>query len=360
MENMQQKEAVSIIEIDRALISVTFGQQLGLGYGSIHAPEQTIDEAQYRAEKMRGYFVEVDPDMPSDCIDGRHSKSLLDGSLLDRARPGVAGGAAVTGYAAAELTGYFGESTLPPRAKFVQIVERLESSTGGKKVIKAGGHVDEDAVSKNFEDGKTGCGAADKLIGNIAFMSTVNLTIETPDGLSYVESDEDVNRRLTAVRGLTKAVVSEGGYYTYEDLDNVIESLIQSSTAITTQAKLEGWSGVIMKEELAERGEKRLVVLETTGGGVHGHTERKVLFNFIDDATFNQDGYYDATLKDEGIAREVFDVDVWHIRDIANALADSPDETQPGKLFAAGVAMQIATYLGLCDGSHRPFFAKTV
>ena len=83
-----------------------------------------------------------------------------------------------------------------------------------------------------------------------------------------------------------------------------------------------------------------------------------MLFNFIDGVTFDQDGFFDATQAATGVGSEIFDVDVWHLRDIANKLADSPDESQARRLFQAAIAVQVATYLGLCDGSHHALFAK--
>lgn len=352
--------APEIKRVPTESVDVTFTETpLGLGYGAIHAPETTQAEAQERARNMTEFFVEVDPNEPSDCIDGRHALKLLDGSPYESPRAGTAGGASVTGYAAAELTRYFGESEMTIKEKFDSIVERLETEAGNAQVIKVGGHVDADAVESDFAGDKTGCGAADKFIANIALLSTVNVTYVDRDGNTYTETDEERDVRINAVKTLTKAVYVQAGYYTDESVDSTISSIMDTATELVQYAKLTGWSGTVMREALEEKGSDRLVVLDTSAGGVHGHTERKVLFNFMDNTTFDQDAYFDATEESEGTGREIFDVDVWHIRDIANKLADSPDEKQPSQLFTAGVAFQIGTYLGLCDGSHRAFFAKT-
>lgn len=347
------------IKIPSEQIEISFTESnLGLGYGSINAPEVTQEEASKRAENMRDFFVEVMPDAPSDCIDGRRSLTLSDGSKVESARPGVAGGAGVTGYAAAELTSYFGESVNDVHDKFEKIVDRLEADYGGSQVIVAGGHVDADAVANEFSEGKTGCGAADKFIANLALLSRLNATYEDLDGNEKTETDEEVQQRLDAVRALTRAVSEQSAYYEFEGIDQSIDSIINNATDLIESSSLGHWSGSIMKESLTKKGEDRLVVLDTSAGGVHGHTERKALFSYIENATFDQDKYYDHTKETESEGREIFDIDVWHIRDIANKLANSPDETQASNIFTAGVAFQIATYLGLCDGSHRAFFAK--
>lgn len=347
------------IKIPIEQISINYTETpLGLGYGSINAPETSTEEAEMRANNLKEHFVLVDKKSPSDCIDGRYALRLLDGSSLEAPRPGVAGGAGVTGFASAELTRYFGENNLAVQDKFSRIVERLQDDSGNSQVIVVGGHVDVDAVDSEFAEGKTGCGAADKLIANLALLSTVNVTYTDAHGNSVTETDEDVANRIQAVRDLTKAVSEEAQYYSSVDFDSIIDELIHTATEITSQAKLDGWSGSIMKDNIADYGDDRLVVLDTSAGGVHGHTERKVLFNFIENATFDQDSYFDKTLAEEGVGREIFDVDVWHIRDIANKLSNSPDEKQAAKLFTAGVAFQIGTYLGLCDGSHRAYFSK--
>jgi hypothetical protein len=358
MEKQVNTNASFNPEIENQLLDITFSEPIGSGYGDIHAPEISVDQASSLAENMRGYFETVPEGTPGGCIDGRHSVELLNNEQLVEPRPGVAGGAGVTAMGMAELEGYFGESNMSPAERFSTLVERLELEVPGKKVIKAGGHLDEDAVENSFIEGKTGCGAADKLVANLTLLSKANITFTNSEGIQLTETDEDVRIRIRTVKQLTAAVVQESGYYDYDNFSSVVEGIVLAATEITQQKKLDGWNGVIMKKDLADRGGDRLVVLDTKAGGVHGHTEKAVLFNFKDRSTFNQDKFFDHTLESDGVGSEIFDVDVWYIRDIADVLANSPDEQQAGRLFASGVAFQIATYLGLCDGSHRAFFIK--
>lgn len=45
---------------------------------------------------------------------------------------------------------------------------------------------------------------------------------------------------------------------------------------------------------------------------------------------------------------------MWYIKKLANAMATGVDaELQASQLYHAMVDFQVATYIGLCDGSHR-------
>ena len=82
--------------------------------------------------------------------------------------------------------------------------------------------------------------------------------------------------------------------------------------------------------------------------GVHGHREFMVVFNYVKNTTIDRDAYYKATGK------QVFVVDMWYIKDLAESMAEDAGNPEIAKdLQHSMVEFQVATYLGLCDGSHR-------
>jgi len=344
-------------------INITFTEnELSLGYGAINAPKMSFEFATERAEAMTHHFVYVDPKTPSDCIDGRHTLFLLDQSLVESPRASVAGGAGLTGYASAKLTHYFAVDQATIDAEFRYITDALETEENDTKPVIVGGHVDVDAYNTDFSEQKTGCGAADKFIENMSLLSKRAVTLRYTDGTQHTETIDEVDARLAAVTDLTKQVFETAGYYDVDTVDELVSNVIKEATQLVDEAVFADWNGIIMKDNLAEKGANRVTVLDTSDGGdtgVHGHTERKVLFNFKENTTFDQDGYFDSTKEKDGEGREIFDVDVWHIRDIANKLSEHENAgTSAESLFAGGIAFQIATYLGLCDGTHRAFFAQ--
>ncbi len=73
-----------------------------------------------------------------------------------------------------------------------------------------------------------------------------------------------------------------------------------------------------------------------------------VIFNNIPNSTIDRD----ALVKDTN--KQVFIVDLWYIKELANRLATGPNAVQQAKqLHHAMVTYQVATYITLCDGSHR-------
>jgi hypothetical protein len=96
-------------------------------------------------------------------------------------------------------------------------------------------------------------------------------------------------------------------------------------------------------------GEENTEVLEATDEGVHGHQEWAVYFNYVEGTTIDRDAYFNATGK------QVFVVDMWYIKKLADAMGET--EVQASELYHAMVAYQVATYIGLCDGTHRAIIA---
>ena len=98
----------------------------------------------------------------------------------------------------------------------------------------------------------------------------------------------------------------------------------------------------------SEVGDELTETLLDDGEGVHGHREMMVVFNYEENTTIDRDAYFKATGK------QVFVVDVWYLRKLANYMATGTEaETQASDLYHAMLAYQLATYVTLCDGSHR-------
>jgi hypothetical protein len=288
---------------------------IGAGEGSISAGELSDSTAHEMAEAARARLVRVSPEAPSCCIDGRCAECTLEGSdAATEPRPSVAGGADVTAYAAAELSGYFSvQDSRSSSEKLAEIDIKLR-----KQGLNPGAHCDEAAVANGFTDpadiqrARTGCGAGDKLSNIIKKFYDMPEPIATYTsallGVSY-----DANAKLPE------------------------QALVQRRTS--------QWDprAVIDVTSSASAG-RNVEVLQGD------HSELLVVFNFVSDSTVDRDALVQETGK------QVFVVDMWYIDKLATALAagrHDAEELEP-KLRQYMVGYQIATYLTLCDGTQRP------
>lgn len=295
--------------------NVTIGEPIGLGYGSINAGEHTIQDLQELGEAVQRHVVTVDPNAPSCCIDGRHCLRTLAGGEPDP-RAGVAGGALVTAYAAAELTGWFGNDD----GSTIDRLQRLDALLNASGIV-TGAHIDEAAEMANMAGGRTGCGADDKYLENVG----------------HVASDAE------AVEGLTGLLL--GAEYNPNRAGYI--------DATTVQERSHDWDPVEVATIVANRDPKAVEVLYSDESPTKGHSEVLVVFNYVEDATIDRDALVAETGK------QVFMVDMWYINKIARALAGGPNaEAQYQQLQHAAVAYQAGTYLTLCDGSQRPLLLQ--
>jgi hypothetical protein len=116
----------------------------------------------------------------------------------------------------------------------------------------------------------------------------------------------------------------------------------------TIQNRTKDYNSRDALNEVATRAEGRNVeVLEG------GHEELVVVFNYKRGYTIDRDAFVKDTDK------QVFVVDMWYIDELADTMAVGPEAVEMReRLRHAMVAFQIATYLELCDGSHRPVILK--
>lgn len=279
-------------EEDLILSDIIVTEKIGVGFGSITAPEMSQEEAEKEASEVAKYKVSIDWQNPAVCIDGRTLSKELSLSKLPIGAH-IAGGVE-TVLVGAEATGY--------HLKGKELVDSLAN-----KGFTLGAHVDTFNKENDFHDG-TGCGACDKCDGN--------------------------NRLFAANKSLLKDTVAN---LIGDDFSNdIFEKLELTSVSVDNK----------LAKELA--GEELTEVLVDDGEGVHGHREQMVVFNYEENTTIDRDAYFEATGK------QVFVVDVWYIKKLADAMATgSHASTQAKELYHAMVSFQVATYIGLCDGSHR-------
>ena len=272
--------------------SIIVTEQIGLGFGGIAAPEMTQDQAEAEAREVATFRKNIDWRNPAVCIDGR-TVFLLEGQEPLPLGAHIAG-AIETPLVAAKAVGYHLEGE--------ELVDSLKS-----KGFTLGAHVDTGNRDQEFANG-TGCGACDKCDGNCGLFAKYKTELEAT--VSTLLGD-DFNK--TSYDKLVLSTVSD-------DKDHA--------------------------RNLA--GEENTETLTDDGEGVHGHRESMVIFNYEENTTIDRDAYFAETGK------QVFVVDVWYLKKLADAMATGTNaESQSKDLYQAMVAFQVATYIGLCDGSHR-------
>jgi hypothetical protein len=297
-------------------INVVVGDRIGSGYGNITAGKITDAELQEVGEQAPHYLVGVTKEAPSCCIDGRTCLYCMDREPTEP-RPSVAGGAAVTSHAAAELAGWFEANDPTDSNERVAMVVQQLALNG----IKSGGHCDLSAYEAAFEGGKTGCGAADK--------EATILKIES-------ENHEAISQLVESLWG--ERYANEHMAFTDKEV---------------VQARVADLRAKAVVELLSGNDPHAIEVLASDDSDTHGHKEVAVVFNFIEGTTIDRDKFFEET------GRQVFVVDMWYIDTLAQAMARGPEkEQQTAQLLHAMTAYQIATYLTLCDGSQPPIILQ--
>lgn len=265
---------------------------IGVGVGSIHAPEMSEAEAQNEAAEVTNFRKNIDWHNPAVCIDGRCCSKSESGTQLPL-------GAHLAGVAqsllvAAKSVGYYLEGA--------ELIAKAK-----ERGFTVGAHCDTTNKSQSFENG-TGCGANDK----------IDLITQ-----QFVDQNE-------AVGSYTKALIG----------DSFDAEIFANMQLVSPSVDKNALMNCV--------GEDNVETLEDDGFGVHGHREQMVVFNYEENTTIDRDAYFNATGK------QVFVVDVWYIKKLANEMASGPQAAkQASELFHAMIAYQVATYMGLCDGSHR-------
>ena len=308
-----------------SMVKVDIGEPLGHGHGHISNGNYTADQTRELANLIaERYLVEVNPNAPGCCIDGRCAAHTM-ANTTPEPRPSVAGGPLLTALGAAEMVeGFYGDQASQDITERLSHIKEVLEDAG----IVLGGHVTEGAVANGFinpQNGlpQTGCGLND---GFKDVMNKPSDEKEFVDGVTQALLRGDYNERNTAYR--TKADIENRvkDYHPKKALDILIGS----------------------KENGEQPNYEGVEVLM----GAHG--ERFPLFNYIEGTTVDRD----RLVKETG--EQVFVIDMWYIDKLADAMAlGRPDAVaMREKLRHAMVAFQVATYSALCDGSHRPVFLE--
>lgn len=306
MEKAMQEKDLLMVQTQ-----VIIGDRIGAGHGDITAAEHDEQELNELADAVRQNLVTVDPSAPSCCIDGRHCLHTK-ANAETTARPSVAGGGAVTAFAAAELVGWFGASEGTTQDRFTR-VDKLLNAAG----LPTGGHTDKKAEDAQYPNGRTGCGANDRLLGNIGY------------AINDTETTEYIAEQLLGQE-------YDVAYMKFRPNEEI-------------QARNSDWNAVAAVTTIEDRDASAVEVLYSDESPTHGHEEVFVVFNYNADTTVDRDALVEQT------GEQAFVIDMWYIDKMAKALATGPEATsQEHALKHAMVAYQIGTYLSLCDGKQRP------
>lgn len=298
-------------EVVREAVSYTITPELGVGFGKIKAEKMTDSSAREFAEQVTRNLVVVDLDAPSNCIDGRKSVGLISGDISE-VRPSLAGGAGVSCWIANELLSADSIVLDTPDVSYANTFKVLE--TKGKKV---GGHCDSAAFKNSFEEGKTGCGAADR----------------AKDIVSNIPNEPDF------VSSTTKALLGQS----YDA--SSMKKIVNGASILAAKQRLEDWHGADMLRPV-KHDHSRTEILAAEHNETHGHSEQAVIFNYLPNTSFDRDQFVETTGK------QAFAVDMWYIKELATTLGNnSPQKTK--EYLHALTAYQVATYITLCNGSHR-------
>lgn len=301
-------------------VDVSIGAKIGAGDGHISAEGFEARDGQELAETIaQKYLVKVKPNAPGVCIDGRECTCTMH-SAESKSEPGpsLAGGTLLSAFGAAEmLEGYYGnQSASTSLGRLAEVKESLVSAG-----VAMGGHVTEAAAQNNFlnkeNEVETGCGLNDKFKQVMAEMHGPHAAL---------------------IRDTTEALTEQSFAAKLRTGENIAERV----------ADYDAKSGLDIL--VGKEGENKDAVEVLTGQ----HGELMVVFNYVEGTTVDRD----ALVRETG--KQVFVVDMWYIEKLAGTLAAGrPDATDmKAQLYHAMVAFQIATYLALCDGTHRPALIK--
>lgn len=303
------------------MVQTTIGKPIGAGSGKISALNFSEDDATQLADTIeQNYLVTVSDHAAGYCIDGRLCKETLGGTKPE-VGPSIAGGSAITAYAAAEMVGDYFSST-SGHVSLTRFKEISASLTDAG--ISIGAHVSRgalEATSRTFVDvtgqSKTGCGANDE------FRAI----------LQCLTDDTDV------VYGTTVSLLG----------NDFKSASMQFVSSVNLLERVSDYRSSDVLQSVAAIAQGRNVeILEGD------HAETLVIFNYVNGTTVDRDALVAATGK------QVFVVDMWYVDKLAHAMAQGrPDAPEMYvHLRHAMVAFQVATYLALCDGTHRPVLLK--
>lgn len=259
--------------------------------------------------RLDEFYVPVDQQAATRCIDGRHDPKL-DELHLGPQMPGGAPGAALAyrlGVDDSDLT----------KATFFDDAESM-IDTFLRLGLSPGGHKDDKA-----DDGRVGCGALDSMAAIVANMTEPHLVEDHKRLVKTLLADDFSRDDYLRVLGAALVLQSRSGDY-FRDNIKVLDNL--ESKAPGSVSILEG-----------------------------SHEEAFVLVNLVEDTTFSSNRFS----QDFGV--QAFGYDLWRSKQLASRLFGLSQSGLSYERFVhARVMITIATLMTLTDGTQRIIVRKPV
>lgn len=276
------------------MTDISVTEKLGIGAGTIHARDMTTDEADRETEEVSRFITPIDRNKAVAVCIDGRERASAVHGAVLPLGPHIAGGAATVLVAA--------ESQRFPLTGALLLAYLREHG------FYLGAHLDD-----LHDERHTGCGACDKCAVSCRLFEDSKHSPQIEAISQLLLGDEVGGDKLSRV--------------TLHPYNSSIHNLID--------------------EQLIE-------TLHGDDDETHGHHERLVLFNYLPGTTIDRDAYVEQTGK------QVFTVDMWYLKELARAMAEYDDgiEGRTTELYRSMAAFQIATYLALCDGSHRAVLLK--
>lgn len=259
---------------------------------------------QQAIQSLNDFYVTVNPNARTRCIDGRHDPELDEANLGPQV-PGGAPGAALAyrlGVDKDDLT----------RGTFLADAEAMIGSFT-RYGLSIGGHRDENSAGKST----VGCGAIDAMDIVLSRMTDPTL-VDDQKRVIKILLGKDFDRDIF-LRDMGAAVVVNGRAADYfRDREKIIDIL--EKTSKNSVSTLRG-----------------------------SHKECIVVVNFVPNTTFSSNRFSD---KSGGI--QAFGYDIWRSFEMAKKLLPRQDDAQDRERFVmARVMTTVATLMALTDGSQR-------
>jgi len=280
--------------------------------GAITSTFESAEQAQEYFEGLTDrYLKQVDKSGAAVCIDGRPCKMLGSGDRQTSILPKMAGGNLHSVWVGLELSDSALASTIEgstPQERLLSTADLIRNTNHQS----LGAHASDRATKENNE-----CGAAMKLVSSLEIMAT----------------------QPEPIKAITASLVGEA----YSD--SAMDQIITKAMVLRDALRENNWQGTTLTETVrVKQGQSAIELLISGTDATHNHHEDGVVFNFVSDRSLDRDK--------AAAERQVFWVDMWAIRDMAERYSDGSKESTD-EMYSAMTALQVGTYLALCDGSHQ-------
>jgi len=271
-----------------------------------------LEQANQVGERLANEFTVKAEGTGCVCIDGRKCKCLANGEVT-KPMSKVAGGNGLMVFAGIELADVNLNKSfagLNPdekmKALFKYMAEQCDEEV----------HCHSSTLADDRETNE--CGAA----------------------MSFLMALDIVNKQIGKVGPILKSLLSED----YEE--EMLTSLADKAGQLRIHLEEAGYVGTMVSDAVYEtQGQDHVEKLESDQTPTHGHNEELVILDLRSGVTIDRDA-----INDDPTMPQVFAIDVDAIQARAERYSASQEEYL--MLYHAMLAMQVATYATLCDGSH--------